>query len=461
MARPLTTFLALAVACAANAQQAQYPVFEPDKLLPSEYRARRQKLMREMGPGSIGVFFTNPEMVRNNDVDFLFRADSDFLYLTGFEEPDAALILIPGGAILDGKRVDEVLFCNVANQQSITWLGYRMGPDGAMRLLGIGHALQNTQFQGVVERLGGQGVTKLYTTETLSATGGTLSQMQTAFNAWRRGTALQAVSAEAPLDRMREIKSDAEIKIMRHVIEASVKGHIEAMKATRPDAWEYQIGAIVKYTFEMNGCEFYGYPPIVGSGPNSTILHYNTNRRQMKAGDIVCMDTAGEYRGYSADVTRSFPVSGTFTPDQRAIYEIVLEATDAGIAACRVGANKGAVTNAVNNALIAGLTRLGIISARNELNRYYMHGWGHGIGLDVHDPWPGGTFQPGMMFTVEPGIYIKEGSPCDKKWWNIGIRIEDDVLITPGGPVNLSANCPRTVAEIERTMAMSSNLIGG
>jgi Xaa-Pro aminopeptidase len=244
-------------------------------------------------------------------------------------------------------------------------------------------------------------------------------------------------------------------------VNASVKGHIEAMKATKPDMWEYQVSALVKYVFEVNGCEFYGYPPIVGSGPNSTILHYNTNRRQMKAGEIICMDTAGEYRGYSADVTRSFPVSGRFSPEQKAIYEVVLAATDAGIAACKVGASRNSVTQVINRTLSDGLIRLGVIQNASQLGQYYMHGWGHGIGLDVHDPWPTGTFQPGMTFTVEPGIYIKEGSPCDRKWWNIGIRIEDDILITPNGPENLSAHCPRTVEEVERTMAQASVITGG
>jgi Xaa-Pro aminopeptidase len=415
-----------------------------------------------MGPNTIGVFFTNPEQIRNNDVDFMFRGDSDFLYLTGFEEPDAALILVPGGVVIDGKRTDEVLFCNVSDQMSITWLGYRMGPTNAMKLLGIAHAEQNTRFEGLLAKIAADAnATKICTTQSVATNRGTLNRMLNAFNSWRQSASLQAQSLEQIIARMREIKSPAEIDIMKHVIGASAKGHIEAMKATRPEMWEYQVAAIVKYVFEVNGCEYTGYPPIVGSGPNSTILHYNTNRRQMRSGDIICMDTAGEYRGYSADITRSFPVNGKFTPEQRAIYEIVLAATDAGITACRPGASRNAVDAVVNRVLAEGLARLGIIANAGELGRYYMHSWGHGIGLDVHDPWPTGTFQPGMMFTVEPGIYIKEGSPCDKKWWNIGIRIEDNILITPNGPENLSASCPRTIDEIERTMALNSSFPGG
>jgi Xaa-Pro aminopeptidase len=453
MKRTLATLTGLFLAVLSAAQGSDYPVFETDKLPASEYKARRQRLMQQMGPGSVGVFFTNPEQVRNNDVDFQFRGDSDFLYLTGFEEPDAALLLVPGGVVINGKRTEEVLFCNVSDQTSITWLGYRMGPRNAMSLLGLAHAEQNTQFASVLDKAA-VGASKLFVTQTPGALGGRLQQMLQAFASWRQSSGLQSQSAEGMLGRMREIKSAEEVRILRHVVDASVKAHIEAMKAARPEMREYEIGALVKYVFEVNGCEWFGYPPIVGSGPNSTILHYNTNRRLMKSGDIICMDTAGEYHGYSADITRSFPVNGKFSLEQRAVYEIVLAASDAGIAACRPGASRSAVTAAIDRVLTEGLTRLGIITEPGQLGNYYMHGWGHGIGLDVHDPWPGATFQPGMAFTVEPGIYIKEGSPCDKKWWNIGVRIEDDILITASGAENMSAGCPRTIAEIERTMAM-------
>jgi Xaa-Pro aminopeptidase len=459
MYRPLISLFGLCLAALSVAQTSDYPVFE-QKLPASEYKARRTKLMQQMGQGSVGVFFTNPEQVRNNDVDFQFRGDSDFLYLTGFEEPDAALILIPGGMVLDGRRVEEILFCNVSDQMSITWLGYRMGPANAMKLLGIGHAEQNTRFQAVLEQVV-RGATKLYTLQHPQALGGQSQRMQGAFNSWRQGSGLQTQSAEGMLSAMREIKSAEEIKVLRHAVDASVKAHIEAMKATKAGMREYEVAAIVEYIFKVNGCEYTGYPPIVGSGPNSTILHYNTNRKLMQAGEIICMDTAGEYRGYSADITRSFPVSGKFSPEQKAIYEVVLAATDAGIAACKPGASRETVTAAIDRVLVDGLTRLGVITDAGQLGRYYMHGWGHGIGLDVHDPWPSGTFKAGMAFTVEPGIYIKEGSPCDKKWWNIGIRIEDDILITATGYENMSISAPRTVVEIERMMAQNSQLTGG
>lgn len=452
MRRLLTSALSLFLCLTVFAQDAPYPVFETDKTPPAELAARRRAVASKMEPGSIGVFFTNPEQVRNNDVDYLFRADSDFLYLTGFEEPDAALLLVPGGFDLDGQRVTEVLFCNVTTPRSLTWLGYRMGPGNAMRILGIQSVKPNDVFDTVLESAIKQtNARTVHTTSTIENPGRERGRMLAGYK--RLTSDAKSQSLEPTLAGMREIKSSFEIGLIKKATDASVAGHIAALKAIKPGMREYEIGSLVSYTFARNGCEADGYPPIVGSGPNSTILHYNTNRRLMNAGEIVCMDAAGEYHGYSADVTRSFPVSGKFSPEQKAIYEIVLAACDAGIAECKPGASRNAVTQAINKVLAEGLTRLGIISDANGLRNYYMHGWGHGIGLDVHDPWPSSAFVPGMTFTVEPGIYIKEGSPCDKKWWNIGIRIEDDILITANGHENLSAKAPRTIAEVEATMA--------
>ena len=251
---------------------------------------------------------------------------------------------------------------------------------------------------------------------------------------------------------MREIKSAAEIDLIKKATEISVLGHLEAMRSLEPGMREYEIGWLVQYVFGRNGCEYTGYPPICGTGENSTILHYQSLRKVMKAGEIICMDAAGEFRGYSSDVTRSFPVNGRFSPEQKAIYEVVLKANEAGIARCKPGVTVGQVGAACSDELAKGMIALGIIQNARELGRYYMHGFGHGIGLDVHDPMPG-TLAPGACLTVEPGIYIKAGSPCDPKWWNIGIRIEDAILVTEGEPVNMSKAAPKTVADIERVMA--------
>ncbi len=455
-ARRGLVIVSLALAAGVLAQEAPYPVFENDFLPPAEFQARRERLKKELGPGSMAVFFTNPVQVRNNDVDFQFRADSNFLYLSGFEEPDAALMIVPDGFDLGGgKRVTEVLFLNVSDQMSLTWLGYRMGPNNAVRLLGVEAALPNTEFAKTLQLAAGSfnGNGKRLASGWIPPdASGSLGRMVQAFQDWKAGAGFEAgLNSAQAVRRMREIKSPAEIALIKKAAEISVLGHLEAMRSLEPGMREYEIGWLVQYVFGRHGCEYTGYPPICGSGPNSTILHYNTNRKKVESGEIMCMDTAGEYHGYTADVTRSFPVNGRFTPEQRAIYEVVQKAQEIGIALCRSGNSFSQIEQAIQASMSQDMIALGIIQNAGELRRYYMHGFGHGLGLDVHDPAPR-TLAPGAVLTVEPGIYIKEGSPCDKKWWNIGVRIEDDIWVTSGDPVNLSAGAPRDIAKIEALM---------
>ncbi|MCW5946846.1 MAG: aminopeptidase P family protein [Fimbriimonadales bacterium] len=445
MKRIAATFLVLIVSALVAAQD--YPVFEPDKLRPDEFRERRERVKRELGAGTVAVVLTNPIRNRNNDVDFFFRGDSNFLYLTGFEEDSAALVLIPDGFELDGKRVTEILFCNVPTQQSITWLGYRMGPENAIKLLGFESALPNREFEATLSKIPAQ---KVSLSIPPNPEPGLIGRMNSHIQAYREGKDA-GPNLRQMIQRHRQVKSPWEIELLKKAAEISALAHVEAMRAVRPGMYEYEIDALYRFVFRREGCADIGYEPIVGSGPNATILHYNTNRRKMEEGDLLLVDAAGEYMGYSADVTRTFPVNGKFSPEQRAVYEIVLRAADEGIAMCRAGVTTAQIGNRISQILADGLIELGIIQSRNQIGRYYMHGFGHGIGLDVHDPMPG-TLVPGVVLTVEPGIYIKEGSPCDPKWWNIGIRIEDDILVTDGEPVNLSADAPRTVADIEKLM---------
>lgn len=447
--------LALLLASASLFAQSQfdtYPVDEHDKTAPAELKERRQAIKTVLGSDAIGVFFTNPVRNRNNDVDFQFRGDSNFLYLTGFEEPDSALILAPGGIQVDGRRTTEILFVNEPDLASITWLGYRMGPANAEKLLGIEMALPNRRFAEVISAALQSGA-KLTTGEMPDGPSGTVKSMMDALIAAKaKANPGQGPRVLSRLTTMRGVKSAYEIDMLKKACDVSARAHIEAMKSIRPGEREFEVAALMQYQFARAGCEYVGYPPICGSGPNSTILHYEANRRLMQAGDIFCMDSAGEYHGYSADVTRSFPVSGKFSPAQRSIYEVVYNAQETGISMCKPGSTFGQISNAVTKALADGLIKLGIIKQPNELGRYYMHGFGHGIGLDVHDPAPG-TLKTGVCMTVEPGIYIKAGSPCDPKWWNIGIRIEDDILVTANGPVNMSGAAPRKWQDIEKVMA--------
>lgn len=431
---------------------APYPVFESDKISPAVYRERRQRVKQAMGPGTVGLVLTNPTRNRSNDTDFRFRPDSNFWYLTGCEEPDAALLLVPDGIEVNGKRVTEVLFVNLSDPMSETWLGYRMGTENSVKLLGVEAALPNRDFARTLNTLKVQDWASI----PLPDGSGTVQAMASDFGKWRAsGPSRAKVNLESIVAKMRVRKGPEEIALLRKAVDASVLAHAEAMRSVEPGMWEYEVQAVVEYVFTRFGCEFTAYNSIVGSGMNSCILHYETNRRKTVGGDLICMDVGGEYHGYAADVTRTYPVNGKFSPEQRAIYELVLAAQEAGIRECKVGNPFIAPGSAASKVLGEGLIRLGIIKERNELGRYFMHGTSHYIGLDVHDSHGDNTLRENYTLTVEPGIYIKAGSPCDKKWWNIGVRIEDDILVTPRGPVNLSGALPRTVAAIESLMRES------
>ncbi|RYG49539.1 M24 family metallopeptidase [bacterium] len=427
--------LAAILALQATQQQSDYPVYDTDLLPPAEYTARREKLLAAMPKGSVGVLFTNAVHVRNNDVDFDFRADSDFLYTTGFTEPNAAVLLSPDGITVDGKTAKAWLFLDPPSGMSVTWLGYRMGPEGAKRVLGI-DALPNRRFPEIVKALGAKPIL-----------GGTLppganDSLVTMANALPAGVKRPPLSPM--IAEMRWIKSPAEIAMLRKAVNASIEGHRLAQAAAKPGLHEYDLEAIAEMGFKRNGCEDMGYPSILGAGENSCILHYNTNRRLLKAGDVVCMDAGGEYHGYTADVTRTFPVSGKFSPEQKAIYDLVLAAQNAGIGECVSGKPFNAPGQAATRVIAEGLKKLGIIQKDAEVRKYFMHGTSHSLGLDVHDVMPlDSTLKPGVVLTVEPGIYIRAGSPVDKKWWNIGCRIEDDILVTKGAPDNLSGALSR------------------
>ncbi|HEX8327987.1 MAG TPA: aminopeptidase P N-terminal domain-containing protein [Hymenobacter sp.] len=298
------------------------------------------------------------------------------------------------------------------------------------------------------------------------------SALITAYLAAKTDAARQAAIAANPpgrfddatlneaLDELRAVKTPEELALLRRAIRISTQGQREVMKLVRPDMGEMEVQGLHEYVYRRYGAEFQGYPSIVGGGANACILHYETNDRQRLDNELLLMDCGAEYHGYTADVTRTAPPSGTFSPAQRQIYELVLAAQEAGFAASRPGAEFDAPNKATQDVVANGLIKLGIIKKKEEFKRYYPHGASHYLGLDVHDRGSYGPLKAGNVITMEPGIYIPAGSPCDPKWWNIGVRIEDDVLITPTGHENLSAEAPRTVADIEKLMAEPSALEG-
>ena len=257
------------------------------------------------------------------------------------------------------------------------------------------------------------------------------------------------------LDELRTVKTDAEMEVLQKAIDITAEAHREVMRQVQPGWAEYEIEALVEYTFKRLGAEHPGFPSIVGSAENSVILHYETNRRTTEPGDVVVIDIGAEYHGYTADITRTIPVSGRYTPEQRAIYEVVYAAQEAGIEAAQAGEPFYAPHQAAQRVLAEGLAELGLISGPTDqagLRRFFMHGTSHYLGLDVHDVGSGGPMVPGTVLTVEPGLYIAAADDIDPKWWNIGVRIEDDILITEEGPVILSEAAPRQIDEVEALM---------
>jgi len=279
-----------------------------------------------------------------------------------------------------------------------------------------------------------------------------------AWLAWKEenlaGYADQALLRSVLFD-LREIKTEEELDFVQRAIDITAAAHREAFRSIQPGLHEYEVEAVIEYVFHREGAEHPAFPSIVGSGENSTILHYNSNRRRMEDGDLVVMDIGAEYRGYSADVTRTVPVNGEFSRQQDMIYRIVLAAQEAAIAAAVPGASFQDLNDAASAELVEGLMQLAIISNPGEIKKFLPHGVSHYLGLDVHDVGTYGPLRPGTVITIEPGLYVPPTPGVDEQWWNIGVRIEDDVLVTESGPVVLSSSAPKSVEEIESLMAES------
>lgn len=431
----------------------------------NEFAGRRQQLMRNLGLGAIAILSAAPEALRNGDAHYPYRQNSDFYYLTGFAEPEAIAVLIPGR--IEGEFI---LFNRPRDAAQETWNGRRAGQEGACKHYGADAAYPIDEFvDRLPELLIGchQVCYKIGTHQILD------QQIVTAVNnlSQRLRAGLTAplafVNIEHYIHEMRLFKSTAEIGLMRKAAEISVSAHKRAMQICNPGVYEYQLEAELLHEFYRQGSRAPAYNSIVGSGENSCILHYNENNAQIKDGDLVLIDAGCEYENYASDITRTFPANGRFNSEQRAIYEIVLRAQLAAIAAVKPGVDWQLMQEICARIITEGLLEIGLLKGELEdlitqkaYLPFYMHRSGHWLGLDVHDVGNYGVngkwrkLEPGMVFTVEPGIYIAADNPnIDKKWWNIGVRIEDDVLVTANGYEVLTDALPRTVSDIEILMA--------
>ena len=421
-----------------------------------EYAARRSRLLEQVS-GPVVLFGYGGEEFGLSGAERIspetsFRQEENFFYLTGHREPGAALLLVPRTEEASAKNLPgEILFLPPRNKQRERWEGVRMGPDDpdVQRKTGFEKVQPFSELRRTLE-LALHLFPNLYT---LFPPAGPESERTHAGHwlAWLRRQAPRASfqDVQATLGAMRQVKSESEQTLLRFAIERSMEAHRAAMAELRPGMHEYEIAALMEYTFERAGCERPGYAPIVGSGSNATVLHYDSNRRQMQAGEVVVIDVGAECGGYTADITRTLPVEGKFSERQREIYEIVLGAQKAALAAAKPGMTLARTgENSLYRIAYDYINTHGKDKNGEPLGKYFIHGLGHHIGLEVHDAGDSArALEPGMILTIEPGIYIPEE--------NLGVRIEDIVLVREDGAELLTASLPRTVEEIERTMAQA------
>jgi Xaa-Pro aminopeptidase len=432
-------------------------------LLPKEFHIERRALLRSILPdSSCAILFSNPERIRSADTYFEYHQDPDFYYLTGLLEPNAVLVIWKNEQSIRGVKTHEVLFVQSLDPSKEQWTGKRIGVKGAGQMLGFSHVFRSEEFdttKGVytgLKKILYKGFPKGLVND--RSNHGDLSDLVESFklNSGYPSALHDDYLLGKILRTFREIKSPQEIELMKRAAEISVHAHLEMMKALQPGMKEFQVEAIGEYFFKAAGARAPAYNSICGGGENSCILHYQTNRRDLNTGDLILIDMGAEYQGYAADITRTLPVSGKFTELQKKIYDLVLRAQLAAIGKCMPGNKFNDPDRAAREILSKGLIDLNVMKEGDDLGLYYPHGTSHYLGLDVHDVGIPGTLKPGMVITVEPGLYFPEGSPCDPALWNIGIRIEDDILITKDAFLNLSAGLPRQTEEIEQIMQEKS-----
>ena len=424
---------------------------------------RRRDIMALMGDG-VAVMPTAPVSRRNNDVDYPFRPDSDFQYLSGFPEPESVLVLVPGRT-----HGEYILFCRERDAEKETWHGRRAGLEGAIESFGADDAFPIEDIDDILPGL-------LENRPKIFSCMGRYSEFDSQLLQWfNEVKSKKRAGVNAPgelvdishlLHEFRLIKSNHEISIMKRAARVSADAHCRAMRACKPGMMEYQIEAELEYEFLKGGAHSSAYPSIVAGGANSCILHYTENSDKLIDGDLLLIDAGAEIDCYAADITRTLPVNGTYSAEQRAVYDIVLDAQVAAIAEVKSGHHWNQPHEAAVKRLAQGMIDLGLLEGgiedvieNNHYQRFYMHRTGHWLGMDVHDvgdyrlgdQWR--LLEPGMVLTVEPGLYIPAADDIDQRWHNIGIRIEDDVLVTRKNAQVLSGGVPKQPAEVEALMA--------
>jgi Xaa-Pro aminopeptidase len=429
-----------------------------------EFKQRRKELMRRMKKHGVALLASAPPSVRNRDVEFPYRQNSDFYYLTGFSEPESVAVFAPGR-----KPGEFILFCREYDEDKAVWTGKHAGLDGARQLFGADEAFPIDELHEVLPDLLDGREAVYYPigvdAELDHAVVTAVNEVRGRVRAGAKPPA-EFIALDRLLHEMRLFKSPAEISVMRKAAAVSVLAHQRAMRVCRPGLFEYEIEAELLHEFMRHGLRSPAYPCIVAGGDNACVLHYTENTDALKDGDLLLIDAGAECGNYAADITRTFPVNGRFNEPQRHLYELVLDAQLAAIERVRPGQHWNQPHDAAVHVLTKGLVKLGLLEGRvpklikeEAYKKFYMHRTGHWLGMDVHDvgdykvdgEWR--VLEPGMVLTVEPGLYISSGcQEVDPKWRGIGIRIEDDVLVTKAGCEILTAAAPKSVPEIEALM---------
>jgi Xaa-Pro aminopeptidase len=455
-----------------------HPDLPGDFLSKGFHADRRIALRNSLPPNSVAVFFANPVRNRAADVEYLYHPDPDFYYLTGYREPHAVLFIFKEKQkAANGSLYDEIIFVQPRNVIREMWNGRRLGDVRTKEHLGLQQAFNNSEFRKYAVdfssfdqilffdfkndvRNDAADSSDLYDLiEEFKVKVNYPSENQNLLVREPEKNNLNVTALPKIMNNLRGIKLPEEISLLRKAVAISCMGQIEVMKAMKPGLSEREIQGIHEFVFKKYQAEDLGYPSIVGGGHNGCILHYQENYKPaISPRELVLMDLGAEYRGYTADITRTIPANGKFSAEQKMIYDLVLKAQEEARKICKPGTPFSELKKVTDEVINRGLRELGIIKSETEKHFYYPHGCCHHIGLDVHDRGNYDKLEQNMVFTIEPGIYIPDNAACDKKWWGIAVRIEDDFLVTATGCEHLSQMAPRTTEEIEKLMAQPSAL---
>lgn len=444
----------------------------PTDYLPPEFHAGRRAALREIMPeNSVMAVFASPTRTYSNDVEYLYHQNPDLYYFTGYKEPHSLLLIFKNDQVdpASGNRFNEVLFVQKKNAGAEQWTGKRLGIEGARVKSGLREVFNGDDFEKFS--------VDLSTFDKIIFDNFPIDVPNNRYNKadlydlmeqFRKKAGIgEEFAKEKRFDtkayrtmtaQLREVKTEEELVLLRKAVEISCQGQVEVMKAVHADMSELEIQGLHEFVHKKYGAEHVGYGSIIGSGENGCTLHYEVNSKTRIGNEMLLMDVGAEYHGYTADVTRTIPADGRFSPEERAIYQLVYDAQEAAFKLLKDGCKWADIEKAARETIVEGLVKLGVAKDKQEANKYYPHGLGHHIGLDVHDRGTYTALKKGMVITIEPGIYIPEGSNCDPKWWSIAVRIEDDALITKDSYELLSHFAPRKIEDIEKIISQKSAL---